>query len=156
MADLNIIDFSAPGHHQNESVEVLDSHNHNQFDDLHINIEPEYSNEEKQNRKSDISDSTSTRSPSLTNDVLSQESNSHIPNTSQIKCEDTEVKVSYEPGNSLHEPIQETFKRDVIRIYNKIRFVIKIKKTEEEKNSQMQDWDLWGPFLLCIMLARYI
>lgn len=151
MADLNIIDFTIPSQGTHD-IEVLDSHNHNQFDDLSINIEPGYSKEEGLNRKSDLSDTLSTRLPSITNDA-GPEDNTHVPNTSQIKSEDIEVKVLYEPGNSLHEPILETFRRDIVRIYNKIRFVIKINKTEEEKNSQVQDWDLWGPFLLCIMLA---
>lgn len=151
MADLNIIDFTKI---QNESVEVLDSQNHNQFDDLNINIEPESSKEDSLTRNSDVNDALSTRSPSITNDMITYDPHTRVQNTTQIKCEDTEVKILYEPGNSIHEPILATFKRDIVRIYHKIRFVIKIKKSEEERNTQIQDWDLWGPFLLCIMLAR--
>lgn len=55
--------------------------------------------------------------------------------------------------NTLKEPISETIKRDLMRIYNKIRLVLKPYKANSNVN--IKDWDLWGPFLLCIFLARY-
>lgn len=72
----------------------------------------------------------------------------------QVKSADYMSKVYYKPGNTLHEPIKETFKRDLSRIYEKIRYVLKINKSEEEEVRAILDWDLWGPLLLCILLSR--
>lgn len=72
----------------------------------------------------------------------------------QVKSADYMSKVYYKPGNTLHEPIKETFKRDLNRIYEKIKYVLKLNKSEEEEMRAILDWDLWGPLLLCILLSR--
>jgi hypothetical protein len=62
-------------------------------------------------------------------------------------------KVYYKPANTLQEPIKETFKRDLNRIYEKIKYVLKLKKRHEEELRAILDWDLC-PLLLCILLSR--
>ena len=72
---------------------------------------------------------------------------------SQIKSEDVVQEDSYTPGDTLHEPIMVTFMRDVTRIYRKTKYILKLNKTEEDDLRELNDWDLWGPFLLCLILS---
>ena len=77
-------------------------------------------------------------------------------NIGQVNQSDvqSQKRVVKRPGNTLHESITDTFKRDLDRISEKIKYVLKFKKTEEEEIKAILDWDLWGPLLLCILLAR--
>ena len=58
----------------------------------------------------------------------------------------------HENINTLNEPITYTLKRDLIRIWNKLRIVI-FPKSDQQKEKELRHWDLWGPFLFCISLA---
>lgn len=59
----------------------------------------------------------------------------------------------YYPGKSLTEPIWFTFYRDASKIYTKVKFILKYNKTEEELEKGVQNPDVWGPFILCVLLA---
>lgn len=90
-----------------------------------------------------------------TSDNSSTKQGSTISDSSrvaQIKSEDVIKPDVYEPGNTLKEPIVHTFMRDIMRIYNKTKSVLKIKRDENEEK-QNNDYDLWGPFLLCLLLS---
>jgi len=46
----------------------------------------------------------------------------------------------------------ETICRDLRQIGFKLKYVL-IPKMESERKNEMRHWDLWGPLLLCLMLA---
>lgn len=57
------------------------------------------------------------------------------------------------PGvyNTLDEPKRESIKRDVNSIMAKIKIAILPMKSKNSK--ALQDWDFWGPLILCLMLG---
>lgn len=54
--------------------------------------------------------------------------------------------------NTLNESVCQTLKRDLIRIWNKLSVVI-VPVSNKEKDNELRHWDLWGPFLFCILLG---
>ena len=60
--------------------------------------------------------------------------------------------------STLDEPVSETIKRDLTRIWEKLRIVINpiAKVDTEEKRKEIRNWDLWGPFFFCLMLATVL
>ena len=42
--------------------------------------------------------------------------------------------------------------RDLKRIYLKMRVVI-VPYVNEEKVKELKQWDLWGPFVMCLLLG---
>lgn len=127
MTDLNLdeIDFSKNFTTENNhgDIEVLDGNNPNEG--------------------FNTSDNSSTKQGSTISDAS---------RVAQIKSEDVIKPDVYEPGNTLKEPIINTFMRDIKRIYNKTKSVLKINRNENEEK-QNNDYDLWGPFLLCLLLS---
>jgi hypothetical protein len=127
MTDLNLdeIDFSKNFTTENNhgDIEVLDGNNPNEG--------------------FNTSDNSSTKQGSTISDSS---------RVAQIKSEDVIKPDVYEPGNTLKEPIINTFMRDIKRIYNKTKSVLKINRNENEEK-QNNDYDLWGPFLLCLLLS---
>jgi len=154
----NMVDFTKEKNHH---VEVLDD-----SDDIKVEIEDGNKKEFEFLDESNKPESNpSTRPDSIQNNYETKKDDNMMINldekkqareiqVGQVKKEDYMSKVVFRPGNSLHEPISETFKRDLNRIYEKIKYVLKFKKTEEEENKSILDWDLWGPLLLCIFLSR--
>lgn len=66
------------------------------------------------------------------------------------KNQDEDVK------NTLDEPVIDTLKRDLYKIYIKLRYVIipKFNKSaDEQTNTQLKDWDLYGPLLFTLLLC---
>ncbi len=61
------------------------------------------------------------------------------------------VKIESE-YNTLNESVCQTLKRDLMRIWNKLSVVI-IPISNQEKDNELRHWDLWGPFLFCILLG---
>ena len=63
--------------------------------------------------------------------------------------------------STLDEPVSETIKRDLMRIYNKLKIVINPFQLGvqggadniEEKRREVRNWDLWGPFIFCLFLS---
>lgn len=53
---------------------------------------------------------------------------------------------------TLDEPISTTIMRDLSQIGFKLKYVL-LPKMREDKGKQLRNWDLWGPLLLCLMLA---
>lgn len=54
--------------------------------------------------------------------------------------------------NTLDEPIKETFLRDLRAVGNKFYHVL----LPREKTSLLKEWDLWGPLLLCTLMATIL
>jgi hypothetical protein len=52
---------------------------------------------------------------------------------------------------TLDEPIRDTIMRDVESIRKKFLFILF--PTGDKVSGLSRDWDLWGPFLLCLLLS---
>jgi len=53
---------------------------------------------------------------------------------------------------TLDEPVRETIMRDVRSIAEKIQYVMN-PQARHERAARLQDWDLWGPLILCLALG---
>ena len=54
--------------------------------------------------------------------------------------------------NSLNEPIMTSLTRDLNRIYAKLK-VVALPVSSEQKHKELKQWDLWGPFIICLLLG---
>ena len=54
--------------------------------------------------------------------------------------------------STLDESIYKTFQRDLLRIFHKIKHVA-IPTFKSNKSEELQNWDLWGPLLICLVLC---
>jgi hypothetical protein len=54
-------------------------------------------------------------------------------------------------AGTLDEPVRETIMRDVNAMKEKFKFVLFPSSDSGERISR--DWDLWGPFILCLVLS---
>ena len=54
--------------------------------------------------------------------------------------------------NTLDEPVRETILRDVKAVGQKFLHVL----YPVEKKSLLRDWDLWGPLILCTLMATLL
>ena len=79
-----------------------------------------------------------------------------VPNINAAPAQKFIIAQSY---NTLDEPVCETIKRDLIRIWEKLRVVINPIRTckrsngPENRSKEIKNWDLWGPFIFCLSLA---
>jgi hypothetical protein len=55
--------------------------------------------------------------------------------------------------NTLDEPIAETIKRDLIRIYKNLVMVVFPIEDRSQQGVALRNWDLWGPMFFCLALA---
>mmetsp|Transcript_40540 Transcript_40540/g.82876 ORF Transcript_40540/g.82876 Transcript_40540/m.82876 type:complete len:313 (+) Transcript_40540:29-967(+) len=51
---------------------------------------------------------------------------------------------------TLDEPVMETVKRDLMMVWNKLKKVV---MPSADTKDELRNWDLWGPLLLCLLLA---
>jgi protein YIPF6 len=54
--------------------------------------------------------------------------------------------------STLDEPVSVTIMRDLKAIGEKIKYVM-LPTSRHDKMRGLRDWDLWGPFILCIVLS---
>jgi len=54
---------------------------------------------------------------------------------------------------TLDEPVSQTIMRDVRMVANKMMCVLNPRKANIQT---LKDWDLWGPLILCLMLATLL
>mmetsp|Transcript_10077 Transcript_10077/g.12573 ORF Transcript_10077/g.12573 Transcript_10077/m.12573 type:complete len:192 (+) Transcript_10077:310-885(+) len=54
---------------------------------------------------------------------------------------------------TLNEPIRETILRDLRGIAIKLKFVLLPRVSSEDTLRELRNWDLWGPLILCMVLA---
>ena len=55
-------------------------------------------------------------------------------------------------NGTLTEPIAATLMRDLRSVGEKLRYVM-LPVSRADNMRGLRDWDLWGPFLLCVILA---
>ena len=55
--------------------------------------------------------------------------------------------------STLDEPVSETIMRDLRMVGNKLMCVLNPRKANIQT---LKDWDLWGPLILCLMLATLL
>jgi hypothetical protein len=58
-----------------------------------------------------------------------------------------------QPENTLDEPVTQTIKRDLVRIYSKLLLIILPANCTSVDKETIQDWDLWGPFVFYLASA---
>jgi len=71
------------------------------------------------------------------------EGNIHIPGISSDSEDDQ---------STLDEPVSATLKRDLAAIGRKFLYVVFPRRNP----SLLKDWDLWGPLILCILMATLL
>ena len=57
------------------------------------------------------------------------------------------------PQNTLDEPVWETIKRDLLRIYKNLVMVVFPFKDRSQQSAALRNWDLWGPMIFTLGLA---
>jgi hypothetical protein len=62
-----------------------------------------------------------------------------------------QVETRYTGVDTLDEPVTTTIGRDLLSIYSKLVQVLYPRRSHGRE--VLKDWDLWGPLLLCLMLA---
>jgi hypothetical protein len=55
--------------------------------------------------------------------------------------------------NTLDEPVWETAKRDLRRIYKNLVMVVFPFKDRSQQSAALRNWDLWGPMIFTLGLA---
>ena len=57
--------------------------------------------------------------------------------------------------NSLNEPILTSLMRDLNRVYAKLK-IVALPVSSEAKHKELKQWDLWGPFIICLLLGTIL
>lgn len=57
------------------------------------------------------------------------------------------------PSNTLDEPVWDTIKRDLLRIYKNLVMVVFPFKDRSQQSAALRNWDLWGPMIFTLGLA---
>ena len=60
------------------------------------------------------------------------------------------VHLNTDDSSTLDEPIKETFLRDAKAIGTKFKQIF---LPTQSKQQLLRDWDLWGPLIICVVLA---
>ncbi|CAN8062836.1 unnamed protein product [Agarophyton chilense] len=55
--------------------------------------------------------------------------------------------------NTIEEPVSETILRDLRLVGRRLLMVMIPSISSSAKRAELRDWDLWGPFFLCMSLA---
>ena len=79
--------------------------------------------------------------------------NNYQNNTPQTEGNDFNKEIYIH--NSLNEPILTSLLRDLNRIYSKLK-VVALPVSSEEKHKELKQWDLWGPFIICLILGTIL
>ena len=77
---------------------------------------------------------------------------SPYPDFSQFNQKENNYNQEIYVHNSLNEPIMTSLTRDLNRIYSKLK-VVALPVYSEAKNKELKQWDLWGPFIICLLLG---
>ena len=54
---------------------------------------------------------------------------------------------------TLDEPVATTIMRDLKRVATKLRYVLVPSDAQSDTLTELRNWDLWGPLLLCLALS---
>lgn len=71
---------------------------------------------------------------------------------SQINISNKNKKQINSEYDTLEESVCTSLTRDLIRIYNKLKHVL-IPKFSASKKAELQNWDLWGPLIICLLFC---
>ncbi|KZT29758.1 Yip1-domain-containing protein [Neolentinus lepideus HHB14362 ss-1] len=63
-----------------------------------------------------------------------------------------QVETRYTGVDTLDEPTSKTLTRDLLSIYSKLVQVLYPRRSGSAREV-LRDWDLWGPLILCLLLA---
>ena len=88
----------------------------------------------------------------------SNSNNNQYPDFTQYKNQnqnDNNYNKEINVHNSLNEPIMTSLTRDLNRIYSKLK-VVALPVASEAKNKELKQWDLWGPFIICLLLGMIL
>jgi hypothetical protein len=55
--------------------------------------------------------------------------------------------------NTLDEPVWETVKRDIVRIWRNLVMVVFPFQDRSQQSAALRNWDLWGPMVFTLTLA---
>ncbi len=83
------------------------------------------------------------------NNINNNNNNTNNNIDKENKTEETKETNKY---STLDETVGQTLLRDLKTIGHKIKYVL-IPKFESEKNKELENWDLWGPLLICLILC---
>ena len=64
-------------------------------------------------------------------------------------------EVRFSNFNTLDESVSSTLTRDLRRICHKLEYVL-IPRIKVDKRKELQNWDLWGPLIFCLLLCLII
>ena len=113
------------------------------------NNNPNQNNNNNPNQNNNPKDEKDTSKIDETNYPIA-ENNKGLFNQFQ---EDEKSNDSYESNRmTLDEPVMASLKRDLFRIYNKLKHVITPRLTSR-KIEELYNWDLWGPLIFCFLLC---
>ena len=112
------------------------------------------------NQNSLLQDMASHQKQNLLNDQITYENNINLnnnnnpyPNFSSVNNQpENNYNQEIYVHNSLNEPIMTSLMRDLNRIYSKLK-VVALPVSSEAKNKELKQWDLWGPFIICLLLG---
>ena len=91
--------------------------------------------------------------PTYNNNINSNNNNNPYPNFSSVNNQpENNYNQEIYVHNSLNEPIMTSLMRDLNRIYSKLK-VVALPVSSEAKNKELKQWDLWGPFIICLLLG---
>ncbi|KAL9643793.1 hypothetical protein ABK040_013208 [Willaertia magna] len=80
--------------------------------------------------------------------------NNNNRNQQQSTNNTEQQQIPEEELDTIDEPIIKTISRDLLNIGRKIALVLIPSVQDEQRiNKELRNWDLWGPLLLCIILA---
>ena len=107
----------------------------------------------------------------MTNNNIEQDNKKDDKNLEASKIDDTNLNMPVNNGGlfnqkielenndtiesnkmTLDEPVLDSLKRDLFRIYNKLKHVITPRLTSR-KIEELYNWDLWGPLIFCFLLC---
>ena len=101
-------------------------------------------NNQKDNQNLDTTKNDETNFPI-------SENNKGLFNQFQVEIEKENESIESN-RMTLDEPVLESLKRDLFRIYNKLKHVITPRLTSR-KIEELYNWDLWGPLIFCFLLC---
>jgi hypothetical protein len=59
------------------------------------------------------------------------------------------------PKNTLEEDVVDSLTRDFTRMYHKLMIIVFPVNSESIGKDTIVQWDLWGPFFIYLLSARY-
>ncbi|KAI0091253.1 Yip1-domain-containing protein [Irpex rosettiformis] len=90
------------------------------------------------------------RTPTLSGNIGSMPSG--VPSSARRTIGGVQVENRFTGVDTLDEPITTTIGRDLLSIYTKLVQVLYPPKGGASREV-LRDWDLWGPFVLCLLLG---